>query len=121
MTMSNSLPDNPQSVVPSGNQIFRAGVSGAAIAGTWTAIYETMRVRNNEITMEQAIRTTASSAAIGAGAGAVAHVAAHLARGVPILGLGALAALVLYLVSTPKKPASAAAERDWADPGKATT
>lgn len=118
--MSNSLPDTPQSVVPSGNQIFRAGVSGAAIAGTWTAIYETMRVRNNEITAEEAIRTTATSAAIGAGAGAVAHIAAHLARGVPILGLGAVAALVLYLVSTPKKPASAAKERDWADPGKAS-
>lgn len=101
----------PQAVVPAGGDILRAGVSGAAIAGTWTAIYEAMRVRNNEITTEEAVRTTAASAAIGAGAGAVAHVASQAARSVPILGLAALAAVVLYLMSPARKPASAEPDR----------
>lgn len=116
MTKSTSPAAASQSVVPNGSQILRAGVSGAAIAGTWTAIYETMRVRNNEITTEEAIRTTATSAAIGAGAGAVAHIASHVARGVPILGLAAVAAIVLYLASTSTKPASAEAKRDASEP-----
>ena len=108
MTTQTMLPAAPQGRVPSGDQIIRASVSGAAIAGAWTGVYEAIRVRNDEITAEEALRATASSAAIGAGAGAIAVVASHVARSMPLLGLAARAASALYLASSAKKPTPAA-------------
>ena len=35
-------------LMPSGTQILRAGVNGAAITGAWTAINEGIRVRNGQ-------------------------------------------------------------------------
>lgn len=92
-------------LAPSGSQILRAGVSGAAIAATWTGIYEIMRVRAGETTPQEAMRATASSALIGAGAGAITNVVANVARSVPILGLAALAVGALYFASKSKRAA----------------
>ncbi|OLS42340.1 hypothetical protein BV509_20675 [Rhodovulum sulfidophilum] len=86
----------------------QAGLTGAAIAGTWTGMYELVRVRNKETTGREALRATANSAAIGAGAGAVAHVVSHVARSVPILGLAVLAAGVLYAANAAKKESAGA-------------
>jgi len=95
--------------MPTGTEVLRAGANGAAIAGTWTAIYEGMRLRGGEVSADEAIRATASSAAIGAGAGAVTHIASNLARRVPILGLAALALGVVYFTHASTRPAPAAA------------
>lgn len=94
--------------MPSGAEVLRAGANGAAIAGTWTAIYEGVRLRGGEVSADEAIRATASSAAIGAGAGAVTHIASNLARRVPILGLAALALGVVYFTHASTRPAPAA-------------
>lgn len=88
-----------QQLFPTGAQLVRAGLSGAAIAGTWTGIYEAMRVRNGEIGSDEAVQTTLNSAVIGAGAGAVAQLVGQVARSVPLLALAAAAAGVLYLVN----------------------
>lgn len=105
------VPVLPQRIVPAGNQIVRAGLSGAAIAGTWTGIYEAMRVRNDEIGTDEAIQTTLNSVAIGAGAGAVAQVVGQVARSVPLLALAVAAAGVLYLANQqPKRDAHADAK-----------
>lgn len=90
-------------VLPNGGDLLKAGASGAAIAGTWTAIGEVMRVRNGDATPEEAVRTTANSVAIGAGAGAIAHVVSHAARQIPLLGLAAVAAAVLIYTNRPKE------------------
>ncbi|PTQ71889.1 hypothetical protein [Celeribacter persicus] len=105
--------------LPDASQIMRSGVNGAAITGAWTAINETIRVRNGEITTEEAVKATANSAAIGAGAGAVASVASHIARSIPLssLALIALGAGVLYLSKQSKKttpPAAPEAETEAA-------
>ncbi|PZX22099.1 hypothetical protein H9N28_11120 [Rhodobacter capsulatus] len=92
-------------LMPSTTQILRAGVNGAAITGAWTAINEGIRVRNGQTTTDAALRATANSAAIGAGAGAVATLASHLARNAPALGLVALAAGVIYFARSSRKAA----------------
>ncbi len=96
--------------LPASGDVLRAGMNGAAIAGAWTGIYEVMRVRNGETSSDEAVRATATSAAIGAGAGAVANVVAHVARNVPMLGLAAIAAGALIYATQPKKAASVAKE-----------
>ena len=100
------------SITPDGGELLRASVSGAAIAGSWAAIYEAIRVRNNEITAEEAVRITVGSAAVGAGAGAVAQIASHVARSIPLLGLAALAAGVVYFASTSPGSAPASVKDD---------
>ena len=102
-------------LMPSTTQIVRAGVNGAAITGAWTAINEGIRVRNGQTTTDAAMRATANSAAIGAGAGAVATLATHLARNAPMLGLVALAAGVLYFAHSSRKPAPAEAGSEAAE------
>ncbi|MEM1312948.1 MAG: hypothetical protein AAGI51_00225 [Pseudomonadota bacterium] len=99
-----------------GGDVVRAGLSGAAIAGVWTGIYETMRVRNGEIDSQEAIRTTMSSTAIGAGAGAVATIVGHVARGMPVLALAGAAAGLIYLANQSAGASSAPKERSAADP-----
>lgn len=101
-----------QRVLPAGNQIVRAGLSGAAVAGTWTGIYEAMRVRNGEIGTDEAVRTTVNSVAIGAGAGAVAQVVGQVARSIPLLALAVAAAGVLYLANQPKRTEPAEGPED---------
>ncbi|TKD14468.1 hypothetical protein FBT96_18260 [Rhodobacter capsulatus] len=102
-------------LMPSTTQIVRAGMNGAAITGAWTAINEGIRVRNGQTTTDAAMRATANSAAIGAGAGAVATLASHLARNAPVLGLVALAAGVLYFANSSRKPAPAEAGSEAAE------
>ncbi len=110
MNNSNGAALPPNGAIPPTGEILRAGASGAAIAGTWTAIYETVRVRNNEITADEAIQATAKSAVVGAGAGAVAHLASHIARSVPMIGLAALAIGAVYFASASHAPAAHKAE-----------
>ncbi len=95
---------------PATDTIVRAGLNGAAITGAWTAINEVIRLRNNEITADEALRSTGNSAAIGAGAGAVATIASHVARNAPVLGLALLAAGVFFFANRAKKAAEAPAE-----------
>lgn len=90
-------------LLPTTTQIVRAGVNGAAITGAWTAINEIIRPRNDQTSADAAMRATASSAAIGAGAGAVAALTSHVARNAPVLGLVALAAGVLYFANGARK------------------
>lgn len=93
----------PQPIVPSGGAVVRAGLSGAAIAGAWTGIHEAIRVRNGEISSEEAVRTTLNSAAIGAGAGTVATVVGHVARSMPLLALAGAAVGLVYLANQAPK------------------
>lgn len=116
MNKLSGLRPAPNAAIPNAGEILRASASGAAIAGTWTAIYETMRVRNKEITAEEAIRYTANSAAVGAGAGAVAHIASQVARNIPLLGLAALAAGVVYIASTSHQAGPVPAKADAPQP-----
>jgi hypothetical protein len=104
-------------LLPSAGQVARAGASGAAIAGAWTGINETIRARNGEIETDEAVRTTVDSAAIGAAAGAVASVASHVARSLPPLGLALLALGVgaLY-ISNARRPAAPAGDAEPAAP-----
>ncbi|MBN9673485.1 hypothetical protein [Roseibium aggregatum] len=90
-------------------EVVRAGLSGAAITGTWTGINEAIRFRNKETTGDEALRATANSAAIGAAAGAVAQIASHFARSVPLFGLAVVAAGVgaYYIANSSKNAAQA--------------
>ena len=109
MTPLNSQPLPRTALMPTASQVVRAGASGAAIAAAWTGVNETMRVRNHEITTDEAVRTTVNSAAIGAAAGAVAQVASTVARGLPPLGLALLALGVgVVYFSNSRKPAAPA-------------
>ncbi|MFP4044897.1 MAG: hypothetical protein ACLFTP_10075 [Rhodosalinus sp.] len=103
-----------QPIVPSGGAVLRAGLSGAAIAGVWTGIYETIRVRNGEIGSEEAVRTTLNSAAIGAGAGTVATIVGHVARSMPLLALAGAAIGLIYLANQSHRVPSATPEDDAA-------
>jgi uncharacterized membrane protein YfcA len=105
-------------LLPTAGQVARAGVSGAAIAGAWTGVNEAIRARNGEMTTDEAIRTTVNSAAIGAGAGAVAQIASHVARALPPFGLAvvAIGVAALYFANQ-RKPE---APRDDAKPNGAT-
>lgn len=100
------------SIFPNGGDLAKAAASGAAIAGTWTAINEVMRVRHGEASPEEAVRTTASSVAVGAGAGAIAHVVSHAARQMPLLGLAAIAAAVLIYANRPHETGSKQTENN---------
>ncbi|KPQ22185.1 MAG: hypothetical protein HLUCCA24_00445 [Rhodobacteraceae bacterium HLUCCA24] len=106
-----------QPIVPSGGAVLRAGLSGAAIAGVWTGIYETIRVRNGEIGSEEAVRTTLNSAVIGAGAGTVATVVGHVARSMPLLALAGAAVGLIYLANQSPKAATATTAEDDVAPG----
>ena len=101
-----SQPDQDHHV-PTTHAILRAGASGAAIAGTWTGVHEAVRVRNREASVDEAVRATAGSAAVGAAAGAEAQVATHVARRVPLAGLAVVAIGLgaLYLSQSGKRPA----------------
>ena len=96
MKQSSNSASNPTGMVPNGADLLKAGASGAAIAGTWTAISEAKRVRAGEATPADAVRATANSAAIGLGAGTVAHLVSHAVRQMPFLGLAMVAAAVVF-------------------------
>jgi len=112
------LPSPASAPPPPGHPAIRAGVSGAAIAGAWTGVNEAIRVRHGEVTAEEALRATATSAAVGAAAGTVAHVATQIARSVPLLGLAAIAlGLGAVYVSQAGKPAAPGADDPAEDAG----
>lgn len=104
----------PAGLLPSLGSVARAGVNGAAITAAWTGINETVRVRKGETTREEAIRATANSAVIGAGAGAAATIASSVARAIPLVGLVALAAGAgaIYLARSGKTPTGFDAEAE---------
>ena len=66
--------------VPAGSYFLRAGAAGAMVAGAWTAYSEVPRVRDREITSEEAMSRVLKNAALGAGAGVVIGAAAHPAH-----------------------------------------
>lgn len=103
MSKPESQHEQAQPILPGGGAVMRAGFSGAAIAGAWTGIYEAVRVRNGEISSEDAVRTTLNSAAIGAGAGTVATVVGHVARSMPLLALAGAAVGLIYLANQSAK------------------
>ena len=93
-------------LVPSGPYLLRAGAAGAMIAGGWTAFSDVTRVRDGEIDAETAITHALKNAALGAGAGAMIGVAAHLARSYPLTGVAAVLAAgagALYLAGRSQK------------------
>lgn len=79
-------------VMPSGAYLVRAGAAGAMVAGGWTAFSDVLRVRNHEITSQEAISRAVKNAALGAGAGAFIGAASHLARTYPLMGVAAVLA-----------------------------
>ncbi|KGJ06662.1 hypothetical protein SAMN04487972_102294 [Paracoccus halophilus] len=94
--------------LPGADALLRAGLSGAAIAGTWAGIHESGRLRNGDIASDEAVQATLNSAMIGAGAAVVAQVVGHAARAVPLLALAVAAGGVLYLAN--RRWAEAAAD-----------
>ncbi len=90
----------PVGFVPHGSYLLTAGAAGAMFGGGWTALTGTTRVRDREISREEAIARMVKNAAIGAGAGVLIGTAAHFAKAYPlstvtvVLAAGAVA---LYL------------------------
>lgn len=92
--------------VPAGSYFLRAGAAGAMVAGAWTAYSEVPRVRDREITSEEAMSRVLKNAALGAGAGVVIGAAAHLAKTHPLTGVAAVLAAgagALYLAGRNQK------------------
>ena len=92
--------------VPSGPYLLGAGATGAMVAGGWTALSDVLRVRDQEITSEEAITHAIRNAALGAGAGVLIGAAAHLARAYPLTGVAAVLAVgagALYLAGRSRK------------------
>ncbi|MGD9919027.1 MAG: hypothetical protein AB7U46_13495 [Paenirhodobacter sp.] len=111
MATTSSTDVSDTGTLPTTDEVIRAGINGAAIAAAWTAASEVMRVRNGECTTQEALQTTVNSAVIGAGAGAVASAASHVARAMPIWGLAlvVLGAGAVYLSGKPRAPSAVAA------------
>ena len=65
--------------VPAGSYFLRAGAAGAMVAGAWTAYSEVPRVRDREITSEEALSRVLKNAALGAGAGLAGSLGARSA------------------------------------------
>lgn len=98
--------------VPSGPYFLRAGAAGAMVAGGWTAFSDVLRVRDQEITSQEAISHVVRNAALGAGAGVLIGAAAHLARAYPVTGVAAVLAVgagALYLAGRTRKESDQAA------------
>ena len=98
--------------VPSGQYFLRAGAAGAMVAGGWTAFSDVLRVRDQEITSQEAISRAIRNAALGAGAGVLIGASAHLARAYPVTGVAAVLAVgagALYLAGRTRTQSDQAA------------
>lgn len=76
---------------PSVGAIVQAGAFGAALAGVTTGVLELARVKQGEITTDEALQAVVKSSAQGAATMAVASIAAHVVRAHPVFGFIALA------------------------------
>lgn len=75
------------------------------IAGGWAAVTDLRRMREGELTRDEAIKHTVTNAAIGAGAGVLAGTAAHLVRNHPLTGVAVVLAVgagALYMAGQEK-------------------
>lgn len=81
-----------RSILPSVGTIVQAGAFGAALGGMTTGVMEMARVKQGEITSDEAIRNVVKSSAQGAATMAVASVASQVVRSHPVFGIIALAA-----------------------------
>ena len=98
----------PRSLLPNIGSVVQAGAFGAALGGMTAGVTEIGRVRQGEITSEQAMENMVKSSAQSAATMAVASVAAQMVRAHPVVGFLALAAAGLgafLLLSGPDKPA----------------
>ncbi|ODR95267.1 hypothetical protein AUC70_06140 [Methyloceanibacter stevinii] len=92
-------------MLPAGPYLLRTGATGAMIAGGWAAVTDLRRMREGEISRDEAIKHTVTNAAIGAGAGVLVGTAAHLARNHPLAGVAVVLAAgagALYLAGQEK-------------------
>lgn len=104
-------------VLPSMSSVVQAGAFGAALGGVTTGVQEMARVKQGEITTDEAIENVVKSSAQGATTMAVASVAAQVVRSHPVFGFIALAAagigaFVLLSGGSKKKTAPAVEATD---------
>ena len=98
-----------RSILPSIGSVVQAGAFGAALGGMTAGVAEMARVRQGEITTEQAMENVVKSSAQSAATMAVASVAAQVVRSHPVFGFVALATAGLgafLLLSGPNKKAA---------------
>ncbi|MEG6508989.1 hypothetical protein V6C03_08395 [Methyloligella sp. 2.7D] len=103
--------------IPAGPMLVRSAAAGAMIAGGWTAVTDLRRMRDDEISRDEAIKHTLCNTAFGAGAGVLLGSAAHLARNYPLAGVAVVLAAgsgALYLAGQKKAKAE-----NGEEPGKA--
>lgn len=106
-----------RTLLPSVASVVQAGAFGAALGGIGTGVSELARVKQGEISSDEAIRNIVKSSAQGATTMAVASVAGHMVRAHPVVGIVVLAAAgigaltVLSNVKPKKKTAVAKAPR----------
>lgn len=84
--------DQARSFLPSLSGVVQAGAFGAALGGVTTGVQDMARVKQGEITTDEAIDNVVKSSAQGAMTMAVASVAAQVVRSHPVFGFIALAA-----------------------------
>ena len=89
---SRTLEKEARSVLPSMSSVVQAGAFGAALGGVTTGVQEMARVKQGEITTDEALENVVKSSAQGATTMAVASVAAQVVRSHPVFGFIALAA-----------------------------
>lgn len=101
----------PRSILPRASTVIQAGAFGATLGGVTAGVSEIARVKQGEITTDQAIENVVKSSAQGAATMAVATVAAQVVRSHPVFGFVALAAAGLgafYVLSGAGKKRTAA-------------
>lgn len=79
-------------ILPNPGSVIQSGAFGAALGGMSAGVMEMARVKNGEISPDEAIRNVAKNSAQSAATMAVATVAAQIVRSRPIFGFIALAA-----------------------------
>ena len=108
-----TAPPETRSVLPKWSSVAQAGAFGAILGGVTSGVTEFARVRQGEISTEEAVETVVKSSAQSAATMAVASVAAHVVRSHPVFGVLALAAAglgaFLVLGNAKKAPQSARA------------
>ncbi len=98
-----------QSLLPRASSVLQAGAFGATLGGLSTGVMELARVRQGQITRQQALENVVKSSAQGAATMAVASVASQMVRAHPLFSVAALAAAgigALALLSQPAPPPS---------------
>ncbi len=81
-----------RSMLPSPGAVLQAGAFGAALGGITAGVTETARVKQGEITTDEAVSNVIKSTGQSAVTMIVASVAGQVVRSHPLIGLAALAA-----------------------------